>query len=82
VFYVVWAVFQPILFGLIGSEVDIFVLDPAVVGFGVLSLLVALFGRIVVSIFIAYGANFTWKEKAFVAFAWFPKATVQVSTYL
>lgn len=74
----VWNVFQPILFGLIGSEVDIFVLEGSVVGYGALSLLIALFARIVCSVFIAFGAGFTWKEKVFVAWAWFPKATVQV----
>lgn len=78
VFQVVWNVFQPILFGLIGSEVDVFVLEGSVVGYGALSLLIALFARIVVSVFIAFGAGFTWKEKVFVAWAWFPKATVQV----
>jgi hypothetical protein len=35
--------------------------------------------RIAASIVVAAGGNLSWKEKFFVSFAWFPKATVQVS---
>jgi hypothetical protein len=35
--------------------------------------------RIAASILVAAGGNLNWKEKVFVSFAWFPKATVQVS---
>jgi hypothetical protein len=35
--------------------------------------------RIAASIVVAGGGNLNWKEKFFVSFAWFPKATVQVS---
>lgn len=71
-------IFQPILFGLIGAEVDVTVLEGRIVGYGVLSLVLSLLGRIILSVLIAYGGSFNWKEKIFIAWAWFPKATVQV----
>ncbi|XP_069677281.1 sodium/hydrogen exchanger 9B2-like isoform X2 [Periplaneta americana] len=76
-FLVLWSVFQPVLFGLIGTEINLFILDPVTVGIGIASLFVALAARIVTSVLVAAGGNLTWKEKLFVAFAWFPKATVQ-----
>ena len=41
-FRLLWKVFEPILFGLIGTEIDISVLDQKVVGFAVLSLAIAM----------------------------------------
>ncbi|PSN36208.1 Sodium/hydrogen exchanger 9B2 [Blattella germanica] len=35
--------------------------------------------RIITSVFVAAGGNLTWKEKLFISFAWFPKATVQAA---
>ncbi|KAJ4436258.1 hypothetical protein ANN_18889 [Periplaneta americana] len=78
-FLVLWSVFQPVLFGLIGTEINLFILDPVTVGIGIASLFVALAARIVTSVLVAAGGNLTWKEKLFVAFAWFPKATVQAA---
>ena len=41
--------------------------------------LIAIFqARIAASVVVAAGGNLKWKEKIFVSFAWFPKATVQV----
>ncbi|PSN36209.1 hypothetical protein C0J52_07302 [Blattella germanica] len=78
-FIILWAVFQPILFALIGTEIDLFVLDPTVVGLGVASLLGSLLVRILVSVVVAAGEALNWKEKMFISFAWFPKATVQAA---
>ncbi|KAL0274311.1 UNVERIFIED_CONTAM: hypothetical protein PYX00_006765 [Menopon gallinae] len=75
----IWVVFQPILFGLIGAEVDATVLEGRTVCYGVLSLALSLLARIVLSVVIAYGGGLNWKEKIFVAWAWFPKATVQAA---
>ena len=38
--------------------------------------------RVIISVFVAAGENLNWKEKIFVAWAWFPKATVQVMSML
>ncbi|KAJ4429153.1 hypothetical protein ANN_26156, partial [Periplaneta americana] len=90
-FEVLWTIFQPILFGLIGSAVDLKLLDPRSVGLGIACLSVAVTVRtrnsklflrrvrLAVSVLIASGAGLNWKEKLFVAMAWFPKATVQAA---
>ncbi|PSN37316.1 Sodium/hydrogen exchanger 9B2 [Blattella germanica] len=78
-FAVLWTFFQPILFGLIGAAIDLRVLKLLTVGLGAACLGAALFLRLVVSVLIASGANLDWKEKLFVAIAWFPKATVQAA---
>ncbi|PSN35039.1 Sodium/hydrogen exchanger 9B2 [Blattella germanica] len=77
-FSVFWTIFQPILFGLIGTEIDLYFLDLRTVGLGAGCLAVSLASRIIISVFVASGGNLTWKEKIFVAWAWFPKATVQI----
>lgn len=74
-----WFVFQPILFGLIGTEIQISKLDPATVGYGLLVLVVALSVRVVVTFFVVLGGGLTTKERLFVALAWLPKATVQAA---
>ncbi|XP_069677271.1 sodium/hydrogen exchanger 9B2-like [Periplaneta americana] len=78
-FAVLWSIFQPILFGLIGTEIDLYFLDLQVVGLALACLVVALVGRLIVSVAAAAGGNLTLKEKVFVAWAWFPKATVQAA---
>ncbi|KAK0055993.1 mitochondrial sodium/hydrogen exchanger 9B2 [Biomphalaria pfeifferi] len=76
---VVWMIFQPFLFGLIGSEVDIFKLDLDVIGLGIAVLAIGLFARVCVSFLSVFFTNLTYKERSFVAAAWLPKATVQAA---
>ncbi|GLG95723.1 Sodium/hydrogen exchanger 9B2, partial [Gryllus bimaculatus] len=76
-FRAAWAVFQTLLFALIGAEVDVAAMQPLHVALGAAALAVALAARIAVTVLIAFGADLTWKEKLFLSFAWFPKATVQ-----
>ncbi|XP_069677276.1 sodium/hydrogen exchanger 9B2-like isoform X2 [Periplaneta americana] len=78
-FVILWKMFQPVLFALIGTEIDLFVLDPTVVGLGMASVLGSLAIRILVSVVVVSGENLNWKEKIFISFAWFPKATVQAA---
>ncbi|CAN7937187.1 unnamed protein product [Ixodes hexagonus] len=74
-----WEVFQPILFGLIGSEVRIkdVVSDATLLGLAVLGISLTL--RMTTSFLVVYGANLSMKERLFVAIAWLPKATVQAA---
>ncbi|KAG0427321.1 hypothetical protein HPB47_025626 [Ixodes persulcatus] len=74
-----WEVFQPILFGLIGSEVQIkdVASDAALLGLGVLGISLTL--RMTTSFLVVYGASLSLKERLFVAIAWLPKATVQAA---
>lgn len=74
-----WMLFQPLLFGLIGNEIAIEKLDGSTVGMGVAMLFIGLLLRSVVAFFSAFGHTFTLKEKFFVAIAWLPKATVQAA---
>ncbi|CAN8005414.1 unnamed protein product [Ixodes pacificus] len=74
-----WEVFQPILFGLIGSEVQIkdVASDATLLGLGVLGTSLTL--RMTTSFLVVYGASLSLKERLFVAIAWLPKATVQAA---
>ncbi|KAJ9595671.1 hypothetical protein L9F63_013137 [Diploptera punctata] len=74
-----WTIFQPILFGLIGTEINLYFLDIQTVQLGGACLVISLLSRVLVSVCVAAGGNLNWKEKIFVAWAWFPKATVQAA---
>ncbi|KAB7506620.1 Mitochondrial sodium/hydrogen exchanger 9B2 [Armadillidium nasatum] len=55
-------------------------LHPATVGWGVVTLIIGLTFRVIVSFFAVLGGGLTLRERFFVALAWLPKATVQVLT--
>ncbi|XP_030835875.1 sodium/hydrogen exchanger 9B2 [Strongylocentrotus purpuratus] len=76
---VVWWLFEPILFGLIGAEVALEYLDGETVGLGIATLVLGLVIRIAATWLSVLGAKFTNREKLFMVFAWFPKATVQAA---
>ncbi|XP_067006986.2 sodium/hydrogen exchanger 9B2 [Anabrus simplex] len=78
-FGLIWDVFEPMLFAFIGAELDFQELDSHSVGLGIAVMCIALAFRMVASVGVAYGGSFTMKEKLFIAFAWFPKATVQAA---
>jgi len=74
-----WTVFQPLLFGLIGAEVSLSHIQPETVGLGLAVLCIGLVIRIITSFLVVFGLGLTLREQLFVAIAWLPKATVQVS---
>jgi len=74
-----WTVFQPLLFGLIGAEVNLSHIQPETVSLGLAVLGIGLFIRIITSFFVVCGLGLTLREQFFVALAWLPKATVQVT---
>ena len=74
-----WMIFQPILFGLIGTEIRVSELDPETVGYGLAVLAIGLTIRIIVSYLAVLGGDLSMKERIFVALAWLPKATVQAA---
>ncbi|MCL4129876.1 UNVERIFIED_CONTAM: hypothetical protein GTU68_064674 [Idotea baltica] len=78
-FNFMWMFFQPMLFGLIGTEIRISDLQMTTVGWGIVTLAIGLSCRVVVSFFAVMGGNLTLKERLFVALAWLPKATVQAA---
>uniref|UniRef100_A0A0L8HCD6 Cation/H+ exchanger transmembrane domain-containing protein n=1 Tax=Octopus bimaculoides TaxID=37653 RepID=A0A0L8HCD6_OCTBM len=76
---VLWLIFQPLLFGLIGAEVDVEKLNAKTIGYGIATLGIGLVFRMLVAFFAVYGTDLLKKEKLFVALAWLPKATVQAA---
>ncbi|ESP00110.1 hypothetical protein LOTGIDRAFT_63379, partial [Lottia gigantea] len=79
IFARLWQIFQPLLFGLIGAEVDISKVKVDLIGSGTGVLFIGLTIRVIVSFFVMFGTELNWKERFFVPFAWLPKATVQAA---
>jgi len=77
-----WTVFQPLLFGLIGAEVSLSLIQPETVALGLAVLCIGLVLRIITSFLVVMGLGLTVRERLFVALAWLPKATVQVTDTL
>ncbi|XP_073093334.1 sodium/hydrogen exchanger 9B1 isoform X4 [Manis javanica] len=73
----VWDIFQPLLFGLVGSEVSVAALKSNVIGICVATISLALLVRISFTFTLMCFAGFNLKEKMFIALSWIPKATVQ-----
>ncbi|XP_078419851.1 sodium/hydrogen exchanger 9B2-like isoform X1 [Cetorhinus maximus] len=74
-----WAIFQPLLFGLIGAEISVSSLNSYTVGLGIATLIIALVVRILVTFLMVHFSGFNMKEKIFISLAWIPKATVQAA---
>ena len=54
-------------------------LDGETVGWGLLTITIGSLCRMITSFTVVMGGNLNIKERIFIAFAWLPKATVQVS---
>ncbi|PAA47344.1 hypothetical protein BOX15_Mlig031303g3, partial [Macrostomum lignano] len=76
---VCWWIAQPMLFGLIGVEVDVGSLQADAIGLSLAALGIGLLLRMVASFIAVTGAGFTVRERFFIPFAWLPKATVQAA---
>ncbi|XP_052586083.1 sodium/hydrogen exchanger 9B1 isoform X3 [Peromyscus californicus insignis] len=72
-----WNVFQPLLFGLVGTEVSVEALESKTIGMCIATLGFALSARIIATFTLMSFAEFRFKEKVFIALSWIPKATVQ-----
>ena len=79
IFRKMWIILEPIIFALIGTEIQLDKIDPATLGKGVLVLMLALILRMIGTFFAVSCGTLTTKEKIFMAFAWLPKATVQAA---
>ena len=77
IFNRMWIILEPVIFALIGTEIQVNKIDPQSLGLGVAMLLGALLIRMVGTFFAVSCGNLNTKEKIFMAFAWMPKATVQ-----
>lgn len=79
-FEIFWMIFEPILFGITGTQVKFSELDSNVVYVGTGILIGALLIRMLVTVLVSIGCNYNTKEKVFIAFSLMAKATVQVCT--
>ena len=74
-----WIILEPVIFALIGTEIQVDKINPDTLGLSIVVLLVALLFRMVGTYFAVCGGELTMREKIFMAFAWLPKATVQAA---
>lgn len=74
-----WIVLEPIIFALIGTEIQIDKIDGETLGLGILVLVLALVLRMAGTFVAVMGGNLNVRERIFMAFAWMPKATVQAA---
>ncbi|XP_075212514.1 sodium/hydrogen exchanger 9B2-like [Lycorma delicatula] len=74
-----WMIFEPILFGLTGTQIKINEIDPDVFGIGCAILISGIVVRIFVTILSGTGTSLNMKEKIFVAISWMAKASVQAA---
>jgi len=75
----IWMFCQPVLFGTIGAAVQFKDIMPSELSTGVLIIFIGLCARWVGAFCACLEPKYTIKEKAFVAFGWIPKATVQAA---
>ncbi|KAL7041785.1 hypothetical protein ACKWTF_000888 [Chironomus riparius] len=78
-FEIFWMIFEPILFGITGATVKINELDPNIVSYGLVILIVGALIRICITTLISFGDRLNWKERVFVSLSWMAKATVQAA---
>ncbi|KAL3283132.1 hypothetical protein HHI36_006288 [Cryptolaemus montrouzieri] len=78
-FEIFWMIFEPILFGVTGTQIKINELNPEdvylCIGVLILGILVRIFGTILIGV----GCKLNMKEKVFVSLSWMSKATVQAA---
>merc|ERR1719232_1110928 len=79
IFNKMWIILEPVIFALIGTEIQIDKIDPSTIGYGTIVLVGALLIRMVGTYFAVSFGTLNTKEKIFMAFAWMPKATVQAA---
>ncbi|XP_054267845.1 sodium/hydrogen exchanger 9B2-like isoform X1 [Macrosteles quadrilineatus] len=79
IFSGIWQVMQPVLFALIGAEIDLTLLQPEILTWGLIVIAAALVMRVFACSLVLVGGKLNFKEVVFVNLAWLPKATVQAA---
>jgi solute carrier family 9B (sodium/hydrogen exchanger), member 1/2 len=76
-----WWIIQPLFFGTVGATLVFKLITPSQVAHSVACIIGALAVRIATTILITSfpSGKYLLKERAFIAFAWLPKATVQAA---
>ncbi|MCL4129849.1 UNVERIFIED_CONTAM: hypothetical protein GTU68_033929, partial [Idotea baltica] len=78
-FNFLWSFFQPLLFGLIGTEIEVSALQGSTLLWGVITLFCGLVIRFIACFCVVQGSSLNIKETLFAAIAWLPKATIQAA---
>ncbi|XP_043467171.1 sodium/hydrogen exchanger 9B2 [Leptopilina heterotoma] len=78
-FEIFWMIFEPILFGITGTQIKISELEESTVYLGLGCLAAGIIIRILATILVGIGSNLNMKEKVFIAISWMAKATVQAA---
>lgn len=74
-----WMFCQPFLFGTVGAAVLFSKIEPSMIGKGFGTILIGVTARWLGTFLAAFEKKYTVRERAFMAFAWIPKATVQAA---
>ena len=74
-----WIILEPVLFALIGTELQVDKIDAERLGLSVCILVLALLFRMFATYCSVFGGDLNQKEKMFMTVAWIPKATVQAA---
>jgi NhaP-type Na+/H+ or K+/H+ antiporter len=74
-----WIILSPVIFGLVGTEVQLDKLDGQTVGLGLAVLFGTVLIRSVAAFLAMWNKEFNFKEMLFLAISWIPKATVQAA---
>ncbi|XP_046737471.1 sodium/hydrogen exchanger 9B2 [Diprion similis] len=78
-FEIFWMIFEPILFGITGTQIKINDLNGTTVYLGIGVLVAGIVIRILVTLVVSIGSNLNMKEKVFVSLSLMAKATVQAA---
>ncbi|KAG5326993.1 SL9B2 protein, partial [Acromyrmex charruanus] len=78
-FEIFWMIFEPILFGLTGTQIKISELEGKTVYLALGCLLAGIVIRIGITVLLGIGSKLNFKEKVFIALALMSKATVQAA---
>ena len=78
-FAISWRYLAPLLFGLIGAELKLKLLDWEVIGLAFVVVTLGVLARLVTAYVCCIGVGLNWKEKIFVSISSIPKATVQAA---
>uniref|UniRef100_A0A1I8HXR4 Na_H_Exchanger domain-containing protein n=1 Tax=Macrostomum lignano TaxID=282301 RepID=A0A1I8HXR4_9PLAT len=74
-----WWFMQPMLFGLIGGQIDFQKIQPPALAKGLAVVGIGLVFRMLASFLCMLGTELSFRERLFVPFSWLPKATVQAA---
>ncbi|KAJ8867940.1 hypothetical protein PR048_031749 [Dryococelus australis] len=78
-FEIFWMIFEPILFGITGTQLKLNELDGDTVAMCIVCLVIAIVARILATVLLSWGSKLNLKEKIFVSLAWMSKAGVQAA---